>query len=67
VSAAAKATMAAAAAATMASAAAASPRKLYPSPQRCELFLVEEMERRQADVRDFFITETEELKRCRTL
>jgi hypothetical protein len=66
VSEAAAAAMSAAAAAAM-SAAAASSSKLYVWLRCSEVFLVEDMERRQADVENFFLTESKALKRRRIL
>jgi hypothetical protein len=66
VSAAAAAVSAAAAAVSAAAAAAASTSKLYPRPRSSEVILVEQMERRQANVGDFLVTENN-LKRGRIL
>ena len=43
--------------ATAAATAAAARRELYATPERSSIFIVESIKRRQADVRDFLITE----------
>src|SRR5215813_9617096 len=50
-------TAAAASAAASAAAAAAASSKFFPKSRRSGVFLVEDVERRQADVGDFFLTE----------
>src|SRR5215831_4603790 len=50
---------AAAAAATAAPAASAAPGKFFPKSRRSGIFLVEDVERPQADVGDFFFTESD--------
>jgi hypothetical protein len=54
-------------AASAASAAAASSSELYPWQRRFQAFSVDEMESRKADVRDFLLTQVEDLKRRHTL
>jgi hypothetical protein len=65
--AAASAAAAAVSAASAAAAAAASSSELYPWQRRFEAFSVDEMESRKADVRDFLLTQVEDLKRRHTL
>jgi hypothetical protein len=58
---------AAASSASAAAAAAASSSELYPWQLRFQAFSVDEMESRKADVRDFLLTQVEDLKRRHTL
>ena len=48
----------------VAAVAASVPDKLYAGLGRSDVFLIEDIERRQADVRDFLFTESD-LVRCR--
>jgi hypothetical protein len=64
-SAASAAASAASAASAAATSAAATSGKLLTELERSGVFLVEDIERRQADVRDFFVTESDNLTRCR--
>jgi hypothetical protein len=61
---AASAASAASAAATAASAAAAAASFVYQAPKRSRVLLVEDVERRQADVGDFLFTEDDFVTRC---
>jgi hypothetical protein len=53
----------AASAATSAAATSTTPGDFFAELRRCSVFLVEDIERRQADVRDFLLTEKDFVRR----